>query len=117
MPTTSSESSNPNRYFMDTARAHSAPAITPIAVAPSGLTNPHAGVTATRPAIAPEAAPRVVGLPNLACSTRTQPSTAAAVATVVLVNATPARSPAPSADPALKPYQPNHSRPAPSSTN
>src|SRR5262245_23147613 len=36
---------------------------------------------------------------------------------VVLVNATPARSPAPSADPALKPYQPNHRRLAPSSTN
>ena len=35
----------------------------------------------------------------------------------MLVNATPARSPAVSAEPALNPNQPNHSRLAPSSTN
>ena len=39
---------------------------------------------------------------------------AAAVAVFVLTKATPARLPAPSADPALKPNQPNHSNPAPS---
>src|SRR5438067_3266397 len=94
-----------------------APASTPITIEPSGVTKPHAGVIATRPATAPEAAPSVVGLPNLSCSTSSQPSTAAAVATVVLVKATPARSPAVSAEPALKPYQPNHSRLAPSNTN
>src|ERR1041384_7756517 len=93
------------------------PAITPMASAPSGLTKPAAGVIATRPATAPDAAPSVVGLPYLICSVISQPSTAAAVATVVLVNATPARSPAVSAEPALNPYQPNHSRLAPSSTN
>src|SRR5438067_2049901 len=93
-----------------------APASTPITIEPSGVTKPHAGVIATRPATAPEAAPSVLGLPNLSCSTSSQPSTAAAVATVVLVKATPARSPAVSAEPALKPYQPNHSRLAPSIT-
>src|SRR5215470_4508691 len=72
---------------------------------------------ATRPATAPDAAPRIVGLPSLNCSTTIQPINAAAVATVVVVNATEARSPAASAEPALKPYQPNHSRAAPSSTN
>src|SRR4051812_40655129 len=89
----------------------------PIATAPIGLTKPAAGVIATRPATAPDAAPRVVGLPNLSCSTSSQPRIAAAVATVVVVNATPATWLAPRAEPALKPYQPNHSRLAPSSTN
>src|SRR3954453_6422307 len=42
---------------------------------------------------------------------------AAAVAVLVLTKATPARLPAPSAEPALKPNQPNHSNPAPSSVN
>ena len=46
-----------------------------------------------------------------------QPSSAADVAIIVFVNATEARSPADSAEPALKPNQPNHSRLAPSSTN
>src|SRR5919199_1762780 len=76
-----------------------------------------AGVMATRPATAPEAAPNVVGCPSRTRSTSSQPMTAAAVATWVLVKASPARPLAPSADPALKPNQPNHSRPAPSITN
>src|SRR3954469_9446826 len=48
-----------------------------------------------------------------------QPSIAAQVAVLVLTNATPARLLAPSAEaePELKPNQPNHSRPAPSSVN
>ena len=41
---------------------------------------------------------------------------AAAAATLVTVKALAARPPAVSADPALKPNQPNHSRPAPSTT-
>src|SRR5689334_19265670 len=116
-PTTSSESSKPNLNLSEMASAQTAPAMRPIAMAPIGLTKPHAGVMATRPATAPDAAPSVVGLPNLSCSTSSQPRTAAAVATVVLVNATAARSLAASAEPALKPYQPNHSSEAPSSTN
>src|SRR3954462_4320187 len=71
---------------------------------------------ATRPATAPDAAPSVVGLPSRICSTTNQPRIAVHVAIIVLVNATPARSPAVSAEPALNPNQPNHSRLAPSST-
>src|SRR5690242_19526529 len=83
---------------------------------PRRLTYPAAGVMATRPATAPDAAPSVVGLPSRICSTTSQPSTAVHVASIVLVNATPARSPAVRAEPALNPNQPNHSRLAPSST-
>lgn len=43
--------------------AQSTPAMTPMAIAPSGLTAPPEGVMATRPATAPEAAPRVVKEP------------------------------------------------------
>ena len=85
--------------------------------APSGLTNAHAGVIATSPATAPEAAPTVVGLPSRICSTSSQPSTPAQVATVVVVNARPAMLSAAPSEPALKPYQPNHSNEAPSRTN
>ncbi|CQA11772.1 Uncharacterised protein [Mycobacteroides abscessus] len=42
---------------------------------------------------------------------------AAAVATVVVTKVAPAKPLALVADPALNPYQPNHSRPAPSMTN
>lgn len=51
-----------------TAAAQTAPAIRPIATAPSGLTEPQAGVIATRPATAPEAAPSVVNAPCLSFS-------------------------------------------------
>src|SRR6476660_6137040 len=71
---------------------------------------------ATRPATAPDAAPSVVGLPSRICSTTNQPRIAVQVASIVLVKATPARSPAVSAEPALNPNHPNHSRLAPSST-
>src|SRR5262249_23897551 len=62
-------------------------------------------------------APSVVGWPSRIFSVISQPSMAAAVAVFVLVNAAAARLLAPSADPALKPNQPNHSIAAPSSTN
>ena len=72
---------------------------------------------ATRPATTPEAAPRLVGLPSRIFSVISQPSMAAQVATTVLIMAKPAMPLAPSAEPALNPNQPNHSRPAPSITN
>jgi hypothetical protein len=81
--------------------------------APLTPTNPHAGVIATRPATAPDAAPSIEGLPLTIHSANIQDSTAAAVATSVLMNASAAASPASSADPALKPNQPTHSREAP----
>src|SRR4051794_19327568 len=102
---------------MRTASEQSAPAMKPSTIEPSGLTNPAAGVMATRPATAPDAAPRVVQRPSRNFSTTTQPIIAAAVAVLVLTNAKPARLLAPSAEPALKPNQPNHSRPAPSKVN
>ena len=63
-PTTSSESSYPQRYFSPTASAQMTPAARPITSAPSGVTDPPLGVIATRPATMPEAAPRVVACPS-----------------------------------------------------
>ena len=73
----------------------------------------------------PEAAPSDVALPCRIRSISIQPSMAAQVATVVLRKVTPVSDmncavssspPSPStktSEPTLKPYQPNHSRPAP----
>src|SRR5919108_4118360 len=79
----------------------------------TGPTKPEAGVMATSPATAPDAAPSTVGLPRLAHSVNIQPSAAAAAPVLVAVNALAASPLASSALPALKPNQPNHSRPAP----
>src|SRR3954466_8668173 len=81
--------------------------------APPGVTKPDAGVIATRPATAPQAAPTTLTLRVLAYETRTQVIVAAAAAMFVTVKALAARPPAVSADPALNPNQPNHRRPAP----
>jgi len=75
---------------MLTASAHTAPAIAPTAIAPTGETDEQAGVIATRPATTPEAPPRLVGRPSRTRSTSSQPSIAAAVATMVFTNATAA---------------------------
>ena len=80
---------------------------------PIGPTKPEAGVIATRPATAPEQRPMTVGLPRCAHSTNIQVSAATAVAIWVTVMAMPACTPALTAEPALKPNQPTHSRPAP----
>src|SRR5664279_4310503 len=116
-PMTSSESSYPSLYFNPTASAQTEPAIRPSRIAVSGVRNAHAGVMATRPATAPEAAPTLVGRPSRIFSTISQAHSAAAVATWVFMNAIPARLFAANAEPALNPNQPNHSRPAPNSTN
>ena len=76
-------------------------------------TKPQAGVIATSPATAPDAAPSIDGLPLIIHSPSIQDSTAAAVAISVLTNASAAVSPASSAEPALKPNQPTHSSDAP----
>ena len=78
-----------------------------------GSTKPEAGVIATRPATAPEAAPSTLGLPLTIHSANIQASAAAAVATWVAVIAMPARPLAATAEPALKPNQPTHSSEAP----
>src|ERR687887_2424071 len=79
----------------------------------SGPTYPEAGVIATSPATAPEAAPSTVGLPRLIHSVNIHPSAAAAAPVLVAVNALAARPFASSALPALKPNQPNHRSEAP----
>jgi hypothetical protein len=81
--------------------------------APIGPTKPQAGVMATRPDTAPEAAPSIDGLPLVIHSPRVQATVEAAVASRVLMKASAAMSPASSAEPALKPNQPTHSSEAP----
>ncbi len=61
---------------------------------PVTVTNPAAGVIATKPAIAPEIAPRIVGLPVFIISIITHDIRPAAVAVLVTRNADPARPPA-----------------------
>src|SRR5256886_16582118 len=78
---------------------------------------PAAGVIPTRPTTSPVAAPTAVALPERARSRQTQVTSAAAAAVLVFVNASAARPLAASAEPALKPNQPNHRRPAPRSTS
>src|SRR5262249_53516037 len=78
-----------------------------------GVTKPDAGVIATRPATAPEAAPSTVGLPRLIHSVNIQPSAADAAPVLVAVNALAARPLASSALPALKPNQPTQRSEAP----
>src|SRR6476469_2123127 len=89
------------------------PAISPMASADMGPTNPAAGVMATSPATAPEMAPRALGLPFRNHSAAPQPRAAVAAAKCVATNALVARLPAPKALPALNPNQPTHSRQAP----
>src|SRR5204863_3314735 len=76
-------------------------------------TLPAAGVIATRPATAPDAAPSMDGLPLNIHSANIHDSTAQAVARKVFMNARAAEPLASSAEPALKPNQPNHSMAAP----
>jgi len=81
--------------------------------APPTPTNPDAGVMATSPATAPQAAPRTLTLPLWRWLASTQVMVAAAAAVLVTMKAFAARPLAATADPALKPNQPNHRRPAP----
>src|SRR5438105_13390349 len=85
--------------------------------APGAPTKPDAGVIATRPATAPDAAPTVVAFPCRIHSGMIQPSTAVAVARCVATNALPASPPEASALPALNPNQPNQRIDAPSTPN
>src|SRR5689334_12784593 len=89
------------------------PAMSPIASAGMGFTNPEAGVIATSPATAPEIPPRTLGLPLRIHSAAAQPIAAAAEAKCVATNALVARLPAASALPALNPNHPTQSRQAP----
>ena len=113
-PNTSSESSAPSRRFRPlTPHRQTSPASRPITIAPIGPTKPQAGVIATRPATAPEAAPSIEALPLVSASPAIQDSVAAAVATSVLTKARAAMPLASRLEPALKPNQPTHSSEAP----
>src|SRR6266404_7910426 len=89
------------------------PAATPMMIAPVGSTYPHAGVITTNPPTAPEQNPSTLGLPRNAYSSIAQVNEATAVARVVLMNAFAAIPSGARALPALKPYQPTHSKPVP----
>src|SRR5882724_1115404 len=85
----------------------------PIITAPFAVTKPQAGVMTTKPATAPEQKPSTLGLPLTSHSAIGQTKDATAVAIVVVVNALAAITSAPTALPALKPYQPTQSMPVP----
>src|SRR6478735_3040263 len=113
-PNTSSESSAPSIFLRPwTPQRQAKPATKPMTIAPIRRTLPAAGVIATRPATAPEAAPSIEALPFIRPSPNDHASTAAAVAVKVLTNANTALVPASRAEPALKPNQPTHSSEAP----
>src|SRR5918998_530021 len=81
------------------------------------VTKPAAGVMATSPTTAPMQAPRAEGFLPIIQSKNIQPSIAVADAVLVVANAMAAVPLAASAEPALKPNQPNQSIPVPSRTN
>src|SRR6476469_2712672 len=89
----------------------------PRRIALIGPTKPAAGVIATRPTTIAVAPPTAVGLRERAMSSSVQATSVPAGASIVVVNASAAMPLAASALPALKPNQPNQSRPAPSSVN
>src|SRR4051812_20617127 len=89
------------------------PAITPMMIAPTGVTKPAGGVIPAKPPTAPEQKRRTVGLPRVIHSAAGQAGQATAVAMVVVMNALAAMLSAATALPALKPYQPTHSMPVP----
>src|SRR5215213_10667766 len=82
-----------------------------------GLMKPAAGVTATRPTTIAVAQPTAVAFRDRIMSQKVHTTSVAAGASIVVTNARPAIGLAATALPALKPNQPNQSRPAPSSTN
>src|SRR4026209_1075002 len=87
--------------------------MTPSNIAEPGLTNPEAGVTATRPATAPLIAPSTDGLLVRAHSAAIHPRAPLAAAKCVATNADVASPPAETALPALKSNHPTHSKHAP----
>src|SRR5437899_2649069 len=78
-----------------------------------GSTKPAAGVLATRPATAPEMAPRALARPFLSHSAKLQLNAAAAAPKCVATKALLASPPEDNALPALKPNHPTHKRHAP----
>src|SRR5580765_2976994 len=114
IPNTSQTSSTRSQRLRPlTPQTHAGPQIMPITSAPTGPTKPAAGVTPTRPATAPDTAPKRDAFPFITCSVSIQPSAATAVATIVFTKARPAIPFAAPAEPALNPNQPTQSNDAP----
>src|SRR5215217_3216761 len=91
-------------------------ATTPMKILCGMATKPAAGVMATKPTTAPIQKPSTEGFLPLATSKNIQDKPAAAAAVFVVAKAETARPLAPKAEPALKPNQPNHSKPVPIKT-
>src|SRR3981189_3022160 len=98
-PNTSRESSYPT-FGLTYAQKEkqTEPAIKPSTIDPIGPAKPDAGVTATRPATAPETMPSSEGLPLSAHSVNIQPSPAPPRPTMVVKQASEAIPVASSAD-------------------
>src|SRR6476646_5435282 len=88
-------------------------AIKPIKILCGMATKPAAGVIATKPTTAPMQKPSTDGFFPLATSKNIQDKPAAAAAVLVVAKAETERALAPKAEPALKPNQPNQSKPVP----
>src|SRR5437867_11684916 len=99
------------------AKYESTPAAPPISTADRGPTKPAPGVTVAKPATAPLATPRTVGLPRCIHSTVIQAIAAVEAARWVATRAPTAMALAALALPALKPNHPTHNSPVPTRTN
>ena len=91
-------------------------ATTPINIATGTVTNPEAGVIATRPTTAPIQNPSALTFLPFVTSKSTHDKPAAAAATWVVEKAVTANEEAPTAEPALNPNHPNHNKPVPNKT-
>src|SRR5205823_8057157 len=111
--TSSVSSSVDALFFQWTQRFDTTLATVPMKMLAPMLTKPAAGVIATRPTTAPTQAPRADGFCPRIPSKNIHASAADADAVFVVANAIAACPDAESADPALKPNQPNHSMPVP----
>src|SRR5882724_9249928 len=96
-----------------TARLEITAASVPMKILWGIATKPAAGVMATRPTTAPTQKPTTDGFLPRNTSKNIQESPAAAAAVLVVEKAETDRALAPRAEPALKPNQPNQSRPVP----
>src|SRR5690349_16460075 len=96
-------------FTVEQKNRQTTPTISPSTIAPIGPAKPAAGVTATRPAIAPDSAPSSEGFPFTTHSANIHDRPAAAVATKVLIMASAAPPEASRLEPALKPNQPTQS--------
>src|SRR5262249_20147883 len=106
--------SAPSSFFRPfTPHRQATPTPRPMISAPIGPTKPHAGVIATRPAIAPEIAPSNEALPFQIHSAKVHEVAAAQVARKVLRKTSEAKPLASRLEPTLKPNQPTHSSEAP----